>query len=235
MPKLPNKSIKGANFKKWCIESIDTIIDYLSSALYLNPGNGISIERRPSGIIIGLEKHAPQPTSAVSGGTAAYSGLTATVSGGTATVDVSGVNPLELVAGANVNITGGTNGEVIVSATGGTGSVGFPDYMNPLVSHSNVQIDHTYTYASPVWVIGTIEANADINGQTRAATSIYLSSGTNSKSVYLFDASSDSSDVARLSTQVSLPIPANVSFEFQDVNYPGDDSILSGLEIYPCI
>jgi hypothetical protein len=151
MPKLPNKSIKGANFKKWCIESIDAIIDYLSSARYLQGAPGVTIERKPSGIVIGLEKQAPQ-TASVSGGTAAYSGLTATVSGGTATVDVSGVNPLEIVAGSNVNITGGTNGELIVSATGGTGSVGFPDFLNGVT----VSVGTNYPISSDSWLVGHV-------------------------------------------------------------------------------
>ena len=68
MPKLPNKSIKGANFKKWCIESIDAIIDYLSSARYLQGAPGVTIERKPSGIVIGLENKQAAPVNNATGG-----------------------------------------------------------------------------------------------------------------------------------------------------------------------
>lgn len=75
MPKLPNKSIKGANFKKWCIESIDAIIDYLSSARYLQGAPGVTIERKPSGIVIGLEKKEPVQNVQITGGTGGSSAV----------------------------------------------------------------------------------------------------------------------------------------------------------------
>jgi hypothetical protein len=120
--RLPQKSVKGANLKKWLVESIDALIDYLSDASYLQPGNGIGIDRTASGIMISATKPKPAPAQSLTGG-GTVQDLSATVSGSTATLALSGSTAtVPFVAGANVNITGGTNGEVILSATGGTAS-----------------------------------------------------------------------------------------------------------------
>lgn len=225
MPKLPNKSIKGANFKKWCIESIDAIIDYLSSARYLQGAPGVTIERKPSGIVIGLEKQAPQ-TASVSGGTAAYSGLTATVSGGTATVDVSGVNPLELVAGANVNITGGTNGEVIINSS--NTPLGFPDYSNPV---EPLYFDTSYTYTYPVWIIGTV-------GYSSSSSTTTVMCGLNfigSVSHRLFYWSDVNTPTDALEVPVFAPIPANTEFELSTVYLGAPTGVVGSVTAFHCL
>ena len=74
MPSLPNKSIKGAAFKKWVVESIDKLIDYLSST-YIQVGHGLKIRRSPSGLVIELDKQPGEPQSAAGGGGAVASGL----------------------------------------------------------------------------------------------------------------------------------------------------------------
>lgn len=79
--------------------------------------------------------------------------LSVSVSGGTATVSISGsTSAVPFVAGANVNITGSTNGEVIVSATGGTaGGAFFPDYGEAPVTVSGGTI---YPVNANMWLIG---------------------------------------------------------------------------------
>ena len=67
MPSLPRKSVKGTIFKKWVVDSIDQIIDYLSSN-WLQPGNGINIRRTPSGTIVELQKVNTAPQSSGGGG-----------------------------------------------------------------------------------------------------------------------------------------------------------------------
>lgn len=74
MPSLPNKSIKGGVFKKWVIESIDKLIDYLSST-YIQVGQGLKIRRSPSGLVIELDKQPGEPQSAAGGGGTGASGL----------------------------------------------------------------------------------------------------------------------------------------------------------------
>ena len=153
MASLPKKGVKGANLRKWLIDAIEQLIDYLNSP-WLQAGKGINIRRTPAGTIIELQKQSSESPRSSSGGTAsAPQDISATVSGGTATLALSGSTAtVPVVAGANVNITGGTSGEVIISATGGTSSNNFfPDYGNSPVSVSEGTV---YPLDSDMWLIG---------------------------------------------------------------------------------
>ena len=152
MRRLPQKSVKGANLKKWLVESIDALIDYLSDASYLQPGTGIGIDRTASGIMISALKPKSAPAQSLTGG--ADQDISATVSGGTATIRLSGsTSSVPVVAGSNVNITGGTNGEVIVSATGGTASgMAYPQWG----SYSPQQIIPDWTESSGSYTMDPI-------------------------------------------------------------------------------
>ena len=77
MASLPRKGVKGENFKVWAVDSINKLIDYLSSP-YLQNGKGIAIRRTPSGTIIELEKPSTSVSqSAGGGGGTVESGLVA--------------------------------------------------------------------------------------------------------------------------------------------------------------
>lgn len=129
MASLPKKGIKGTNFKVWAVETLNALIDYLHGAR-VKPGYGISVRETPSGTIVELaKKEAPTINNNIGGGTGVAQDISASVSGGTATVAISGsTSSVEVVGGSNVSITGNTNGQVVVSATGGT--AGYPVWQN---------------------------------------------------------------------------------------------------------
>jgi hypothetical protein len=173
MAGLPQKSVKGANLKKWLIEAVDGIIDYLKSGIYLVPGPGISIERKPSGIVISATKPSVSVSPSVKAAASSVQDISATVTGGTATIMLSGsTSSVPVVAGSNVNITGGTNGEVIIGATGGTGTVGFPDMLNG----STVSSGTNYPVTSDSWLIGHVGIYGDssLNYPTRLSGVVEL-------------------------------------------------------------
>ena len=129
MASLPKKGIKGTNFKAWAVETLNALIDYLHGAR-VKPGYGISVRETPSGTIVELaKKEAPTINNNIGGGGGVAQNISATVSGNTATVALSGsTSSVEVVGGSNVSITGNTNGQVVVSATGGT--AGYPVWKN---------------------------------------------------------------------------------------------------------
>ena len=208
MPSLPNKSIKGAAFKKWVVESIDKLIDYLSST-YIQVGQGLKIRRSPSGLVIELEKQPGEPQSAAGGGGAGASGLEATVSGGTASVQVAGVSPLIVKpANANIQISGGTNGELEIGASAVTG---MPNYFYS--SPQSIHVDDSAPVVVPsqaetMWLIGTAGVYTSSNMSGVVSVTIgYLT-------LTLFDLTiGSSSSLSGLTIPVALPIPAGHSFQ----------------------
>jgi len=74
MPSLPQKAVKGANFKTWAVDSINKLIDYLSST-YIQVGQGLKINRTPSGLVIELAKPAKETQNNTTGGGGTSSGL----------------------------------------------------------------------------------------------------------------------------------------------------------------
>ena len=240
MPSLPQKSVKGAAFKKWVVESIDKLIDYLSST-YIQVGQGLKINRTPSGLVIELEKPAKETHSNTAGGTGATQDISTTVSGGTASIGLSGsTSSVEIVGGSNVSITGNTNGQVVVSATGGTSSgVGFPSYTTPLVEQGDVLSQTNYpgtAYADQsVWLIGNLSVEPDENGQLALSVRVLISHNGNSEAVYLSDfLTQTNSYIDKLEIPVFMPIPAGHTFQIDILQATGS-SITSGLAIYPCI
>lgn len=157
MPSLPRKSVKGAIFKKWVVESIDAIIDYLSSN-WLQPGNGINIRRTPSGTIVELQKQNKTPQTS-GGGNGIVQDISATVSGSTAAiVGLSGsTSSVAFVAGSNMSLASGENGEIVLNSTGGSGTVGFPD----LLTGSAVSGGTNYAVTSDSWLVGHVGIYGD--------------------------------------------------------------------------
>ena len=163
------------------------------------------------------------------------------VSGGTASIGLSGsTSSVEIVGGSNVSITGNTNGQVVVSATGGTSSgVGFPSYTTPLVEQGDVLSQTNYpgtAYADQsVWLIGNLSVEPDENGQLALSVRVLISHNGNSEAVYLSDfLTQTNSYIDKLEIPVFMPIPAGHTFQIDILQATGS-SITSGLAIYPCI
>lgn len=158
MPSLPRKSVKGTIFKKWVVDSIDQIIDYLSGN-WLQAGNGINIRRTPSGTIVELQKQNKSPQVSNAAGTGIVQDISATVSGGTeATVGLSGsTSSVAFVAGSNMSFASGENGEIVLNSIGGSGTVGFPD----LLTGSAVSGGTNYPVTSDSWLVGHVGIYGD--------------------------------------------------------------------------
>lgn len=233
MASLPPKNTAGQNLKQYLIRTIDAIIDYLH-ATRIRPGYGIDVRETPAGTEISLKdmKTAVPCSIQKNGGTA--SGLTATVSGGTATVAISGSTALVIEPGANIQISGGTNGELIISATGGGGATGFPDYFSPNIV-DNLAFSTVYgPFNDQVWLIGKVFSVID-NDDLRGDLTVWIYGGTNGERIDAYNADIgpvDTMDIAAFGSLVSLPIPAGNTFQLMWVYAEPD---ISDLRIYPCI
>lgn len=249
MGSLPTKAVTGANFKKWTVETLNKLIDYLHGAR-IKPGYGIMVRETPSGTIVELaKKQAPVVNNTTGGGTGVTQDISASVSGGTASVTLSGsTSAVEFVGTGDVTITGNTNGQIEINATGGGGGGGvtcFPDYANPI--ESGLELDTFYgPYANPVWLIGTVEYDmvhqTDYTGydflEFRSSVRIILENtgGFNLTDCH-FPFSPGSSVlapyVAYLSSFVNIPIPQGVRFKLVDEFEWGGG--FGELAVYPCI
>lgn len=67
MASLPKKGVKGANLRKWLIDSIEQVIDYLHSTR-VRPGEGIMVKETPSGVIVSLAKKSTSTVNNSTGG-----------------------------------------------------------------------------------------------------------------------------------------------------------------------
>jgi hypothetical protein len=159
MPSLPKKSSKGTNFKTWTVDTVDALIEYFNSN-WIQAGNGISVRRTASGVVVGLAKTPPVPSvKLTTGGGGSTQDISATVSGGTAFVTLSGsTSAAKFVGTGSVTISGNTNtGNIEINATGGSGTVGFPD----LLTGSTVSAGTNYPVTSDSWLIGFVGIYGD--------------------------------------------------------------------------
>lgn len=67
MGSIPPKAVSGQNFKKWVVETLNKLIDYLHGAR-IRPGYGISVRETPSGTIVELAKKQAAPVNNATGG-----------------------------------------------------------------------------------------------------------------------------------------------------------------------
>lgn len=148
MPSLPNKSIKGAAFKKWVVESIDKLIDYLSST-YIQVGQGLKIRRSPSGLVIELEKQPGEPQSATGGG-GMIQDISATT-GNNPSITLTGTtSSVPLVGTGSVTITGTTNGEIEISGSTSGGGGSYPVWGSLASQDLSLTWDSTGENMTPV-------------------------------------------------------------------------------------
>jgi hypothetical protein len=234
MPSLPRRSVKGAIFKKWVVESIDQIIDYLTSN-WLQAGNGINIRRTPSGTIVELQKMntAPQTSGSGGGGGGIVQNISATVSGGTASLALSGsTSSVNFVGTGDVTISGNTNtGNIEINATGGGGggtAAVFPDLSNPI---EDMEFDVTHAaYSYPVWLIGSIGVDNSIVGNTVVCSVVVGDNGVN---VYAWSDSTPPNGT--LYVPFSFLVPANKTFELSTYSTGTPTDLKGTVTIYPCI
>ena len=225
MVSLPRKGETGQNFKKWAVDSINRLIDYLTEGAYLRNGNGISIEHTASGILIGLDKQNNSVTPQVLGKNEGATGIESAVSGGTASVFVSGSSPLVIEpANGNIFISGGTNGELKIGASATTGMPDFSNLSPEYISLFDGQgVTKSYPYA--VWLIGY----AGSDTASDMSSTITLSIG--SKNFYLLDLGIGSTSLYGYKIPVLFPVPANTTFS---LHVSGVGAALA-LYVYPSI
>lgn len=241
MASIPRKGVKGISLRKWVIDTLNGVIDYLHSAR-VRPGNGILIRETPSGTIIELKKQPDSPQSSGGGGGGTAQDISATVSGGTATIAISGsTSTVEIVGGTsgNVTISGNTNGQVVIDATGGGGGgVGsydvFPDYnSNPV----NISGGTVYTADGNVWLIGTVGIyKKSSSTETPSVTLMIYSEGTliRTRDVFIDQGVYSSLSTWNVNTNfvvpISIPIPSGFQFEVTK-----SDSAQFNISMYSCI
>ena len=225
---IPAKIQHGEKVIATVFDKINGIIDYLNASR-IRKGPGILVDESPSGTVIKLADNRPAtPPQVLPAGSGGASGLSATVSGGTATVEISGSTALVIEPGANIQISGGTNGELIISATGGGGVIGFPDYSKfdtaEFISLVNQQVTKTYTY--PIWLIGEAAKN------TGADMSCTITIDIGGKTIDLLSVSIGSTTLYGYVVPVCIPIPANTTFTLT-----ASGGFLSILNVYalPCL
>lgn len=237
MPSLPTKGIKGQNFKAWAVDSINKLIDYLSSP-YLTPGQGINIRRTPSGTVIELQKQPEPVQQSVSGGL--VQDISASVSGNTASIGLSGSTATaELVGTGDVTISGNTNGQIEINATGGTSSgIGAPNYANPIVDRGSVALRTPYgNYANVAYLVGAVVSVIEsVGGDDYLRGDIFaditMEGNTSSSRVYLASFDVPTTDAsASISSPVFLIIPSGATVTLGSAT----DPVISELAIYPSL
>lgn len=231
---IPSKIQHGEKVISTVFDKINGIIDYLNASR-IRKGPGILVDESPSGTVIKLADNRPAtPPQVLPAGSGGASGLSATVSGGTATVEISGSTALVIKPGANIQISGGTNGELIISATGGGGATGFPDYFSPNIV-DNLAFSTTYgPFNNLVWLIGKVFSVIDTD-VLRGDLTVWVYGGTNSERIDVFNADIgpvNTMDIASFGSLVMLPISAGNTFELHWVSAEPD---ISNLRIYPCL
>jgi len=208
MSSLPPKAVTGQNFKKWVIDTLNKLIDYLHGAR-IKPGYGIMVRETPSGTIVELAKKQASPVNnTTGGGTGVAQDISATVSGGTATVTLSGsTSSVEIVGGTsgNVAISENANGQVEIDAFAMTG---MPDYSKFSTAEfiSVISGQTTKTYAYPVWLVG------EAAKATSADMTCDIQIALGNQSISLLSITIGSTTLSGFHVPVFIPIPANTSF-----------------------
>ena len=158
------------------------LVSFINSLVLRGDNQYFAVSHSNAGTTIKPTKKLVDLLDARSGGTHASGSvqeLSVSVTGGTATIALSGSTAtVPVVAGSNVNITGNTNGEVVVSATGGTGTnLFFPDYAASPVSISGGTV---YPVAADSWLIGTagLYKTSSTGFPAYVTLKIYSSDGT---------------------------------------------------------
>lgn len=237
MASLPSKGVTGDNFKKWAVDSINKLIEYLGGP-FIRGGKGISVRQAGNVTIIELEKQPSVPAQKTGGGTT--QDISATVSGGTAFLGLSGsTSSVEFVGTGDVTLSGNTNGQIEINVTGGTsgGGIGAPDYFHPIVDRSSVIMRTNYgPYTKVSYLIGSISSVVEtVGGDDYLYGDLYVDfiKGGSSSRVYLASFNSPTSDPsASIESLVSIIIPSGTTVYLGSVT---SDPDISDLAIYPSL
>ena len=219
--RIPDKAQHGANFKQWTVDTLNAIIDYLNASR-VRPGPGIMVDETPSGTLLKLDPRARGTTiqQIITGGTASTTPqeITATIDGGTASISLTGgTESINLVEGSNVTIQEGDPGEIIISATGGTGgtNIFFPDYVEtPYPVNDPIAADTSITAPQDMWLIGYAGLDGVPSGEDYVE--LHISRGIFSPVNFtLFHLSTyyESIPSRRILVPVCFPIKSGCTFE----------------------
>ena len=213
------------------------LVRFMNSLILHGDGSYTEVDRTDAGTFVTLTAAARDALDRATGrpgGSGGTQDLTVSVSGNTASVGISGsTSAVEFVGTGAVTLTGNTNGQVEINASGGTASaVGFPNYGVELIAEGAMSYYTTYgPFAQNCYLVGMVRSI--ISGEERGDLSVYLSGGTVTKTVHLFSVfreSPSSSDT--IGAPVSLAIPAGISFELQAAT---DQADVSQLAVYPAL
>ena len=214
--RIPDKAQHGANFKQWTVDTLNAIIDYLNASR-VRPGPGIMVDETPSGTLLKLDPRARGTTiqQIITGGTASTTPqeITATIDGGTASISLTGgTESINLVEGSNVTIQEGDPGEIIISATGGTGgtNIFFPDYAEtPYPGNDPIASDTPITTLQDMWLIGY----AGLDGIPSGEDYVELHIANRSFTLFHLSTYYESIPSRRILVPVCFPIKKGYTFE----------------------
>ena len=157
MSTLPRKSVSGLPLKKYVLDTLNGLIDYLQTHR-IRSGHGIDVQETASGYVINLAR-TPTNVPQVQNTGGGADGIEANVTGGTASITLTGgTGSVNLVGTGAVTISGNTTtGNIEINATGGSGTVGFPD----LLTGSAVSGGTNYPVTSDSWLVGHVGIYGD--------------------------------------------------------------------------
>lgn len=240
MSSLPRKSVTGLPLKKYVLDTLNGLIDYLQTHR-IKAGKGIDVRETASGYVIGLAQPPSNPPQVLNAGGGA-DGIEASVTGGTASVTLTGgTGSVNLVGtgGCTISENLGT-GDIEINATGGTStiSIGFPDFTQ------GVAVSGRTTYGPfnyPVWLVGNVR-NYTGSGAVGDCQCLITLNGNGFSCIWLWlmytselKCQGTYGDyVPSLENHVFMPIPPGVYF-YINHNHVASDPATLDLYYYPCI
>lgn len=203
------------------------LVAFVNSLVLRTDGRFFAVKHGPNGTTIVPTTALFEAIAQCAGAPpAAPTGIGAAVSGGTATVNVSGSDPLVIEpANANIQISGGTAGELRIGASA---MIGTPDYFyaSPefvYVDASAVKLVPSQT--SAMWLIGTVGVNtaSNMSGSVQFTMSPFQ--------LTLFDLTiGTGSLLSGLAVPVALHIPARHAFQLT-----ASGAAVGNFNLYPSI
>ena len=157
MSSIPRKSVTGLPLKKYVLDTLNGLIDYLQTHR-IQAGRGIDVRETASGYVIGLAQPPSNPPQVqnVGGGGGGADGIEASVTGGTASITLTGGT-------GSVNLVG--TGGVTISGNTSTGNIEIDGSALPFpVSPSyNIALNSSHVMGGNGWVAMTAEIGSGGN------------------------------------------------------------------------
>lgn len=206
------------------------LVRFMNTLILHGDGSYTQVRHTNDGTFVTLTTAAIDALNRASGrpggGSGSAQDLSASVSGSTATVGISGsTSSVELVAGANMTVSGGTNGEIVFNATSMTGMPNYFDASPQFVSVNSSAPVIVPPQAQTMWLIGT----AGVNTGSNMSGTVSIDIGN--LNLVLFDLTiASGSALGALTVPVSLPIPAGHSFQLS-----ASGAGLGNFHLYPAL